>query len=407
MTGPRVSLENIPSTDNNGKPPSPLRRRLAESFPGLREEVEPGEAGGVPLPTDWHCVRATVGGASRKELETAYGADQTDESREAADMVKRAELHGSHLSAGLHIVTGQTGGGKSALVTNLALGAAEAGYPVLYVSLELDGREVAARVVGLKSGLTWSTLARSRPLTEEDRARRDNAMAELRDVAERLETWVPEGGIDLPLLRRDVLDLWREHQRTPLVLVDYLQLAGVRGSEQYQAPLRERLHAVTVELRRLSRESPTEDGWRGCPVVVLSSTARANVKGEGALPGLDGKSPDRLRHADLEALKALPKEAGDIEAAAVTAWVVAIGEEVRRGVYPFTLRQAKHRFGSAGQWIPFQFYGASGRLVEEPDRYATAAEAEREEREREQENGQRGGRRKSPAVSGPTAAEAY
>jgi hypothetical protein len=126
-----------------------------------------------------------------------------------------------------------------------------------------------------------------------------------------------------------------------------------------------------MELRQLSRESPALEGWHGCPVVVLSLTARSNVKGENAVPGMDGKAPDALRKADLETLKALPKEAGEVEATAVTAWVMALGEKDigYGGERALTLRLVKNRIGRAGQWIPFDFYGATGKLEEAPKRY--------------------------------------
>jgi hypothetical protein len=129
---------------------------------------------------------------------------------------------------------------------------------------------------------------------------------------------------------------------------------------------------VTLELRALSRHIDGEPAWQGCPVVVLSTTARGNVKGENAAPGMNGMAPDDIRKADLETLKALPKEAGEVEATAVTAWVVALGEDDTGGTRPLALRLVKSRLGAPGQWIPFSFHGATGRLEEAPGRYVPA-----------------------------------
>jgi replicative DNA helicase len=284
-------------------------------------------------------------------------------------------------------VTGQTGGGKSALVVNLAHSAITAGHPVLYISLELDAPEIAARLVALEScgrsgggGLSWGRLALRRGLSPQDRETRGQAIASLRDRAALFVAIVPEGGLIKGDVQREALELWREHGKTPLVIFDYLQAAAVKDAERY-LQLREHIAAVTMELRQLSRESPKLEGWHGCPVVVLSLTARSNVRGESAVRGMDGKAPDALRKEDLETLKALPKEAGEVEATAVTAWVMALGEKDagNAGARPLTLRLVKNRLGRAGQWVPFNFYGITGKLEEATERYSEPLEPVKEE----------------------------
>jgi replicative DNA helicase len=359
-----------------------------------------------------------LGGASRENLEHAHAAESAGEDlrrREASAKLVYCEREGSHLPPGLHIVTGQTGGGKSALVMNLAHAAITAGHPVLYVSLELDAPEIAARLVALEScgggsgggGLSWRELALRRGLSPADRELRSKTVAALRDRAACFVALVPEGGLINGDVRREALELWREHGKTPLVIFDYLQAAAVRNAERY-LQLREHIAAVTMELRQLSRESPYLEGWHGCPVVVLSLTARSNVKGEGKARGMDGKAPDALRHEDLETLKALPKEAGEVEATAVTAWVMALGEKDTgyAGARALTLRLVKNRIGRAGQWIPFNFYGATGKLEEAPARYSAPLEPQKNE---EMGEGRGAAKRskegRAPAVSGPPADE--
>lgn len=384
--------------------PEPLARPLSGFLSAIREPaLSPSEAGGVPLPEAWRCVRAALGGATREELERAHAPEshgrREDDARHADLRVTRAEAEGSHLAAGLHIVTGQTGGGKSALVTNLALAAATGGHPVLYLSLELDGEEVAARVLGLESGLPWFKLAQRKPLSEEETRTRDAAVAALEaaGVPERFRVHAPLAGLDVAAVAGLALALWEETGRVPLVVLDYLQLATVRTTPgQYQPQLREAVASVVLALRLLSRKREDVPGWPGCPVVVLSTTARANVKGEGAVRGLTGEDPDALRWDDLETLKALPKEAGEIEATAVTAWVVALGEKAENGRRPLTLRLVKYRGGMPGQWVPFAFDGATGRLEEAPTRYAEARVADREAAQERGEKKAKNGRGKAP-----------
>lgn len=381
-------------------------RPLTDFLATLNTERAPGDAGGVPVPDAWKCVRAVLGGASRADLEDAHapraalGADTRG--NEAEEQLRHRAADGTHLPPGLHIVTGQTGGGKSALAMNLAHAAITAGHPVLYVSLELDGGELAARLVSLETGLPWSLLALHRALRPDDRERRARGIAALSERAARFHVLAPVQPLPHERIRHAAVTLWREHgEKTPLVIFDYLQAAAMLDAGARYLPLREHIGAVTMELRALSR-ADMADGWRGCPVVVLSTTARMNVKGEGAAAGMDGKAPDKLRFADLETLKALPKEAGEVEATAVTAWVVALGEKAEQSRRRLTLRLAKNRLGPPGQWIPFTFDGATGRLTEEPTRYATTpAEEEQERAARDDVKSAKGNGKKRPAVSGP------
>lgn len=380
-------VPNAPPVEDAG----PRARPLTLFLPSLGHELEdPGAAGGVPLPDTWPSVQAIVGGALPRDL-CAYH-DNEDPNRKGdlmalTNRIGEARGEGSHLPAGLHVFTGQTGGGKTAVAINLVDAAASAGHPVLYVSLELDEVEIAARVVGLRAGLKWSDLARRRPLRFAGaRERRDAEITTLlQGDAQRIHVLAPTLSMPVNRVTAEALALWRTCGKVPLVVFDYLQLAQMRVENAERVALREHLGAVTLELRALSRHLPEDaPDWPGCPVVVLSSTARVNVKRgsktEGAVQGMDGRDPDQLRLADLETLKALPKEAGEIEATAVTAWVIALGETPRddnggkAGPRPMTLRLAKNRYGMPGQWVPFDFDGMTQRLTEAPARYASARE---------------------------------
>lgn len=359
---------------------------LAEYLAELDTERTRDEAGAVPLPAAWRCVRAVIGGASRRDLERAHAPHsewqgREDELRFAEDRVATAAAEGATLPAGLHVVTGQTGGGKTALAVNMVRGALEGRHPAVYVSLELDGGELAARLLALDTGLTWWKLAQRRPLPPNDATTRREGIATLKPGAARVTVLTPESadGLDAAV-RRAALDAWRAHGRVPLVVFDYLQAAADLPTNAGRAQIREYVGELSRDLRTLSREmrdarGPGDAHWPGCPVVVLSITARGNVRGDSAVPGLDGVQPDALRLAPLEVLKALPKEAGAVEAYAVTSWVLAGGEEDEHGRRPVAFRAAKYRGGSPGGWVPFTFDGRTGRLDEAPERYAAVLEA--------------------------------
>jgi replicative DNA helicase len=296
------------------------------------------------------------------------------------------------LPPGLHVVAGHTGGGKTAFAIGLARAALKAGHPVVYLSLELSRREIVARLVGLeahelhpgdKAPIPWGVLAHGGARRPEQDRKVGEAIQAVRGYSSGLRVWAPDGlAADCDQLREIV----RACDVTPLVVVDYLQAPGLQagGGRDLNKPLRERLGAVIMALRHTSKANG--DSWPGCPVLVLSTTARSNVKGAEGTPGMSGGDPDELRRADLEALKALPKEAGEIEATAVTSWAWAKASEddpdVPKGEGErVTLRLAKSRAGRAGQWVPLTFYGGSGKLEDARERYGAAEEADKERKE--------------------------
>lgn len=382
-----------PQTDAEADAALPPQTEALSGFlAAIEGERTAADAGGVPIPHDWECVRAVLGRVPRDVLERAHDtkpavrmsqaeADWLHAREKAQDAAKK----GTHLPAGLHVVTGQTGGGKSALVTSLALAAAEAGHPVLYISLELDGEELAARVLALKSGVPWYKLSLGESLTPEEQSWRTKARQELEQagVPERFLIHAPVRGLSVQTVRTEALAAWERWGKVPLVVLDYLQLATVFASGS-RLPLREAIAAVVLEMRHLSRRDKSR-GWPGCPVVLLSTTARSNTKGADAVEGLNGENPDALRRDNMEALKALPKEAGEIEATAVTAWVIALGERTSNGTRELALRLVKNRLGIPGAWVPFVFHGATGLLEEAPGRYAVALAEDREKKKKKKD----------------------
>lgn len=400
---PRLIIED-PPTPNAPTAEDPLGavRTVRSYLPSIQTERSPSDAGGVPIPKEWGLVRAILGGADRATLEEAFGI--TDQAAEgmglggeklksartnARAMLEMYERRGAYLPAGLHVFTGQTGGGKSAFVTNLAFAAATHGHPVLYVSLELDGHEITARLVALSANIPWGDLALSRELTDIVRAARDAAVEHLAtptehgaSVAELVYVEAPRYA-NLERIANVARELKRRHGKVPLVVIDYLQLVPHALEEESFRPLRESISRVVYDLRKLSLRDDTDSEWPGCPVLVLSTTARANVaSNDTKSKGMDGTDPDALRHEVLEALKALPKEAGEIEATSVTAWVIGLGDKVQGAGGPtethrhLTLRIAKNRLGHPGAWVPFRFFGATGRLEEDPARYTAARQAD-------------------------------
>lgn len=365
--------------------PAPALSTCLDDLTQERPESE-AEAGSTPLPTRWRLLRAVMGRATRKQLEAAAEQGQDGPAARAVEAAARR----GRLSAGIHVNVGITGGGKTAFAANLTRAAIEEGHPVVYVSLELDPDEVAARLVALDAAehngsgeLSWADLTERRPLTPNVRAERDRAIRRLRERLSAVHVWAPDAAVDphpptVAQLRRMVYEAAARYGKAPLVVFDYLQAPGFYGvsaAEERRLPIRERIGAIIIQLRHLSKRHQLKDGtlWPGCPVLILSTTARGNVGGERAAKGMTGEDPDEIRFESLEVLKALPKEAGEIEATAVTAWAMALAETPDEdGARSMTLRLAKFRKGPVGQWIPLRLYGATGRIMEEPGRFVSA-----------------------------------
>lgn len=415
--GAVIPLPRRPDAASESGAPLDEAPSLSSVLDALRREVPVGAipSGSVPLPPHWELFHAVLGGARMRDVDLP-----------ASEAYQRAVTKGRHLGPGPHVIAGQTGAGKSALTCEAARCAVLAGHPVVYAALELDAEEIAARVVALHvaelaeregvagRALTWAAMANGEALSPELRQLRDRAMAELAGPLELLHCWSPDPGPGDPAptarrLREIVLAAWHQHgHRTPLLIVDYLQTPGLYDEdpdeERRMAP-RERLAGVFMTIRHLTKKrgrKATDDAtpaWVGCPAIVLSTTARENVRGASALPGLDGGNPDELRLASVEALKALGKESGEIEATAVSSWALAV-EATDAPTRRLTLRLAKHRKGPVGGWVPLTFDGLTGRLRDDPARYARAAEEDRARAE-EQEERKTAAREKRKAVLDP------
>ena len=372
---------------------------FAAALESYRPDPDPAdifnpEPGSTPLPEELEGLRMVFGGVSREDLEALHvdvpASPHAALSRRQSIVRERTgeALRLGRLSRGLHVFVGPTGGGKTGLALSLVLAALLESQPVVYVSLELDEDELAARLIGLAGSVAWSRLSLRRPLHRDpERARelgdqKRDAIDQLQTVAGLLYVVAPDPGPDddLPCVsdykrptqgggpdrlvtgvRTLVRNVWREHGKTPLVIFDYLQAVGMYAfdpAKEFGLDPRQRIGRLAIALRHLSKADANDPEWIGCPVVVLSTTARSNTAGKLSTPGMDGTNPDNLRKATLEDLKALGKESGEIEAHAVTCWALSVGENDNGG-RRFTLRLAKNRKGPAGQWLPMLFQGAT------------------------------------------------
>lgn len=261
---------------------------------------------------------------------------------------------GGGLWPGFYTLTGNTGSGKSAFAIDVALQAAQAGCPVLYIALELDELGILARLLAhprLAKGafVRWSALYRGQ--VDGDTLA---GLADRSALIDRLPIHIRTGdayGYDPKRMRADAaafVDFYGNNAAgPPLVLLDFLQVLSSPKEERWD--MRERLSRAAYAGRQLARE-------RGAVVLALSSTARDNY---GKLGGQDRTS---LGAFNPGALVGLGKESGEIEYASDGVFVLA--SEPRNeaappeGGTPTWLAIAKQRAGLSA-WIPMRFDGRS------------------------------------------------
>lgn len=207
------------------------------------------------------------------------------------------EMLGGGLWPGFYVLVGNTGSGKTQLALQMALHAAEAGVPVVYVGLEMDDMSVVARLLGLMSGTPWSDLYLGKD---------PNVLAEcLNNHQQRLHLPIHlvydlPGNFDSTELRKLAIAVRQLYPNEPrgsrpvLVIVDYLQLVG--GS---QRELRERIGSAAYAARLLGRELDLS-------FLMLSSTSRENyIKVGHLVTEGDNKSASEF--------VGVGKESGEIE----------------------------------------------------------------------------------------------
>lgn len=252
------------------------------------------------------------------------------------------------------VLTGSTGSGKSQWALQVALGAARAGTPVLYVGLELGRVDLVARVIGLMeaedSGTAppWSFYFFGAVGTGNlDRAAAAHGGA-LKRLPFRLETAPPMGwpisnlGVRAAALRAAHPET-RPGAQPILVIVDYLQIVGAENEPKRQ-DLRERIGRAAACGRAIALE-------HDAAVLMLSSVSRENAKGIAT-----GDKPWMRPASDFVGLG---KESGEIEFSADVVIVLTRGPGGAKWSSMY-LGVAKQRAGltsPAGRWPHLLFNG--------------------------------------------------
>lgn len=305
---------------------------------------------------------------------------------------------GGGLWPGLHTLTGETGSGKTAAAMQVALSAARAGHPTLYIALELEAAQLAARLLALtinesRTDPSALRVAWSKLYIGEDKESLElvaagwpdsGPAAELAKLPLRIEEAVPGEWTARELVGRiaAVADAHPDSSKAPMVVLDFLQLVGP-DPENKRADARERIGAAAYKGRQAARE-------HGAVVLMLSSISRENGLKLAAMAdaGRLGSGNDPFE------LAGLGKESGDIEFSADTVLTLAREPAPSDGnrVRMTHLAVAKCR-ARPPSWALLAFDGSSYRQATSLEKARVAEEAVR--RQEAQQSRRGGGRSRS------------
>jgi replicative DNA helicase len=378
----------VPGEDDGDPLPSPSGAPSADYVSSSRRTVSdirfaqaPADLRAADLATKAPLVRDSVQAALEMMIRRAEGSERPI----PLPWPGLADLLGGGLWPGAHVLTGPTATGKSALALQIALCAARAGSPVLYVGLELDTAQIITRLISMVLSeqearlVHWSSLYLGQAPQELRRA--VVASESLSALPIHVEE-APPGGWCASTLDARVRALKEAHpdcNGSPLVILDFLQLVGSEP-EARREELRERIGRAAYAGRQIARQHSTV-------ALMLSSISRAAAKEIGLL----GKQGE-LGQCDPADFVGNGKESGDIEFSADT--VMALAREPKPdsdenpGPTLIHLAIAKQRAG-APAWFLLRFNGSWFEAAQSRDTDAVEEHREARSHRRESERDRR------------------
>lgn len=224
------------------------------------------------------------------------------------------QLGGGPRAGRLIVVAGRPGMGKTAIAIDLARRLAHRDKGVLFVSLEIDRREIVARLVAAETARMSGGGVPYRDLVsgEMDAGRRETARraaANVRALPIQVDT---TGGLSVDQIETR-LRLARQARAIDVVVIDYLQLI----TSPRQARDRGRHDEIAEQTRALKQMSKRY----GVAVILLSQLNR----------GVEGRDDKRPSLADLRASGAIEEDADAVMFAYRPAYYVEKSPAFRKG----------------------------------------------------------------------------
>ena len=221
--------------------------------------------------------RSFTSGPERITGELKRLADESSENREGfagirTGFQKLDDLTGGLRKSDLILVGARPGEGKTSLALNIALAAGHAGKRVLFFSLEMPLRQIAARLLFSQARVDARQLSRPGMLNETDRRRIRNTLPLLTEM----QIYVDDSNVTPVEIRSKARQFSRDDGGLDLVVVDYLQL--MRGAE----PGSRRFENRNLEIAEISRSLKLLAKELDVPVLALSQLSRAPEQRTGA-----------------------------------------------------------------------------------------------------------------------------
>ena len=163
----------------------------------------------------------------------------------------------------LVILAGRPGTGKTSLAMNIVENAAEYKNGVAVFSLEMGERQLARRLMSMKSGVDLQSL-RSGWISDEQWEPITRAMRELSS----LNIWINDASGNPIASMRAQLRRLLQHTKLDLVVVDYLQLIDSSDESKGNKNRAEEISEIARGLKRLAKEFDV-------PVLALAQLSRA------------------------------------------------------------------------------------------------------------------------------------
>lgn len=198
------------------------------------------------------------------------------------------------LPAGYITIGARPSIGKSAFGSEICYRVAKKNVPTLFVSLEMNFRQIASRFVLRSSTMTTADL--NRLTYTQDQI--DQAFSSaLRDASVPMDFWHKPGATIAKIESRIRSDIAKRGCR--LVVIDYIQLVKAPG---FTEP-RMRVTHVSNEIQRISKEL-------NIPIVMLAQVGRQS---EGAMPELNDLKESGSIEEDSDVVILLHREKRDSE----------------------------------------------------------------------------------------------
>lgn len=218
-------------------------------------------------------------------------------------LTKLDRLAGGLRNGELSIVAARPGMGKTALACSIALNAAKQKRKTVFITLEMEPRQLQSRIFSNALNIPFDDLNQSRLSTDHWR---DMVIARLSELNGLPLKYVDKAGISIEEIRNRLRKTQRENG-LDLVVIDYLQLITVKGKTTRSR--NEEVGFISRSLKTLAKELKV-------PILCLAQLSRAvEQRGGDKMPQLSDlrDSGEIEQDADLIAFLTRPAYYGIIE----------------------------------------------------------------------------------------------